>query len=412
MTLPILTAVAAGDATAAGKELMSTVLTAAKASMRVSSLADLAKPCRVEPITLIDQTIADQPYVTDLMKLTVSLFAGYYLQAVNMVMGVGKIDTLKVFDALNPERSIGGLAFEDFKGAVYDPATYSEGLPSLEAFSQPIRRGLIAEYSQEKFEAAWTEEAPMRAALEAADPSANGSKDKTNTASKDKEPKNSIGSNDAHKIYEAENLAIGKLLNVDVSSDGDKKKLPVLIKLIPAVVPSDTLVQIFTAGGRDTWAHRMFLVKSGQIKFWRDFVMGQDMIDAHMKAMMTDTKGVYKAIMDRRRNNVSKSVQTGRLSLADASNIAIISATTMKKSANTLFAKIEDKNMRDKIFDNSYLLMLMVVDERWGRVTIYHRGVDMSTSYRIEDVKMAEKSKGQDITEIFKLFNKQMHTNI
>lgn len=404
MSLPILTAAAAGDVSAAGKELMSTVLTAAKATMRVSSLADLAKPCRVEPITLIDQTIADQPYVVDLMKLTVSLFAGYYLQAVNMVMGVGKIDTLKVFDALNPERSIGGLAFEDYKGAVYDSATYREGLPSLEAFSRPVGRGLIAEYSQEKFEAAWAEEAPMRAALEAADPAG--------TAAKDKEPRNSIMSNDAHKIYEAENLAIGKLLNVDVSSDGEKKKLPVLIKLIPAVVPSDTLVQIFTAGGRDTWAHRMFLVKSGQIKFWRDFVMGQDMIDAHMKALMTDTKGVYKTIMDRRRNNVSKSVQTGRLSLADASNIAIVSATTIKKSANTLFAKIEDKNMRDKIFDNSYLLMLMVVDERWGRVTIYHRGVDLSTSYRIEDVKMAEKSKGQDITEIFKLFNKQMHTNI
>ena len=404
MSLPILTAVAAGDASSAGKELMSTVLTAAKATMRVSSLADLAKPCRVEPIALLDQSIADQPYIVDLMKLTVSLFAGYYLQAVNMVMGVGKIDTLKVFDALNPERSIGGLAFEQYKSAVYDSATYSEGLPSLEAFSRPLQRGLIAEYSQEKFEAAWKDEAPLRAAIEAADPA--------NTASKDKEPRNSISSNDAHKIYEAENLAIGKLLNVDVSSDGEKKKLPVLIKLIPAVVPSDTLVQIFTGGGRDTWAHRMFLVKSGQIKFWRDFVMGQDMIDAHMKALMTDTKGVYKTIMDRRRNNVAKSVQTGRLSLADASNIAIISATTLKKSANTLFAKIDDKNMRDKIFDNSYLLMLMVVDERWGRVTIYHRGVDLSTSYRIEDVKLAEKSKGQDITEIFKLFNKQMHTNI
>lgn len=402
MTLPIVAAAAAGDMKGLGKELMSTVLTAAKASTRVSSLADLAKPCRVEPITLIDQTIADQPYVVDLMKLTVSLFAGYYLQAVNMVMGVGKIDTLKVFDALNPERSLGGLAFEEYRGAVYDPATYSNGLPSLEAFSKPMSRGLIAEYSQEKFEDAWKEEAPYRASLE----------DDKGTEDSDKPPRNSISSSDAHKIYEAENLAIGKLLSVDVSSDGEKKKLPVLIKLVPAVVPSDTLVQIFTAGGRDTWAHRMFLVKSGQIKFWRDFVMGQDMIDAHMKSMMSDTKGVYKAIMDRRRNNVSKSVQSGRLSLADASNIAIISATTMKKSANTLLAKIDDKNMRDKIFDNSYLLMLMVVDERWGRVTIYHRGVDLSTSYRIEDVKLAEKSKGQDVTEIFKLFNKQMHTNI
>lgn len=403
MPLPIVAAAMAGNASVAGKELMSTVLTAGKAMSRVSSLADLAKPCRVEPITLIDQTIADQPYVQDLMKLTVSLFAGYYLQAVNMVMGVGKIDTLKVFDTLNPERSLGGLAFESHRATAYDPATYSNGLPSLESFSQPLRKGLVAEYSEEKY----------IASLEA---NKNGDSDesgkKNKTEDDDKAPKNSISSSDAHKIYEAENLAIGKLLNVEVASDGEKKKLPVLIKLIPAVVPSDTLTQIFTGGGRDTWAHRLFLVKTGQIKFWNDFVMGQDMIDAHMKALMTDRTGAYKAIMDRRRNNVSKSVQTGRLSLADASNVAIISASTLKKSANALFAKLDDKNMRDKIFDNSYLLMLMVVDERWGRVTVYHRGVDLATSYRIEDVKMAEKSKGQDITEIFKLFNKQMHTNI
>lgn len=393
MPLPIMAAAAvSGNASQVGKELMSTVLTAARATTQVSSLADLAKPCRVEPITIIDQTIADQPYITDLMKLSVSLFAGYYLQAVNMVLGVGKIDTLKVFDALNPERSIGGLAFENHRSTVYSRETYAEGLPSLEAFKQPMREGLLAEYSEEKF----------IASLE----------DSEDTAKEDTTPRNNISSSDSHKIYEAENLAIGKLLNVDITSDGEKKKLPVLIKLIPAVVPSDTIAQIFTAGGRDTWAHRLFLVKSGQIKFWRDLVMGQDMIDAHMKAMLSDRSGVYKTIMDRRRNNVAKSIQTGRLSLADASNIAIVSASTMKRTANALYSKIDDLAIRNKIFDNSYLLMLMVVDERWNRVTIYHRGVDISTSYRIDDIKLAEKSKGQDITEIFKLFNKQMHTNI
>lgn len=393
MPLPIMaTAIASGNASQVGKELMSTVLTAARSITQVSSLADLAKPCRVEPIVIIDQTIADQPYVTDLMKLSVSLFAGYYLQAVNMVMGVGKIDTLKVFDALNPERSLGGLAFENHRSTVYSRETYADGLPSLEAFKQPMREGLLAEYSEEKF----------IASLE----------DSEDTAKEDTTPRNNISSSDSHKIYEAENLAIGKLLNVDVQSEGEKKKLPILIKLIPAVVPADTITQIFTAGGRDTWAHRLFLVKSGQIKFWRDLVMGQDMIDAHMKAMLSDRTGVYKTIMDRRRNNVAKSIQSGRLSLADASNIAIVSATTMKRTANALYSKIDDISIRNKIFDNSYLLMLMVVDERWNRVTIYHRGVDISTSYRIDDIKLAEKSKGQDITEIFKLFNKQMHTNI
>lgn len=403
MPLPIVNSALRGDAAAVGRDLMTTVLTAAKSMSSISSLADITKPMRVEPVTIIDQTIADQPYVQDLLKLSVSLYAGYYLQAVNMVFGVGKIETLKVFDSLNPERSGSSvLGFENYRSAVFSKETYMNGIPTLEAFSQPLREGLLAEYSEEKYQASLEYHASLEAAPN--DPK----KDQSQT----KEPVNGMSSGDTGKIYEAENLAIGKTITVTVRSGKEEAKLPVTIKLIPAVIPSDTITHIFTAGGRDTWAHRLFLVKSGQIKFWKDFVMGQDMIDAHMKALMTDKSGTYKTILDRRRNNVVQAVSSGRLSLADASNIAIISSSTMKSAANTLYAKIDDINVRKKFFDNSYLLMLMTVDERWNRVTIYHRGVDMAASYRIDDIKVAEKNKGQDITEIFKMFSKQMHTNI
>lgn len=402
MPLPIVNSAIRGDAGAIGRDLMATVLTAAKSMSSISSLADITKPLRVEPITIIDQAIADQPYILDLLKLGVSLYGGYYLQAVNMVFGVGKIDTLKVFDTLNPERSgASALGFENFRTAVFSSETYANGLPALEAFAQPVRQGLIAEYSEEKYQA-------NKVALEAF----GGKDDDASDQKGDKSPVHGMSSTDSAKVYEAENLAVGKLINVEVKSGNEKAKLPVMIKIIPAIVPSDTITHIFTAGGRDTWAHRLFLVKSGQIKFWRDFVMGQDMIDAHMTALMTDKSGVYKTILDRRRNNVAQAIQSGRLSLADASNIAIISATTMKKSTNALYAKIDDVNVRKKFFDNSYLLLMMVVDERWNRVTIYHRGVDLASSWRIDDIKIAEKSKGQDITEIFKMFSKQMHTNI
>jgi len=385
MSLPISAATATGSSVVKG--LMSTVLNAAKSSMSINSLADLAKPCRVEPIAIIDNVLADQPYMQDLMKVATSQFAAYYLQAVNMVMGVGKIDTLKVFDSLNPVRSVAG----DIAGTVFSKENYVDGLPSIESFKQKVDQREIAEYSFEAFthgmEAAQVEEA--------------------------KKAVRSLSSSDTGKIYEVENLAVGKLLNVEIDGgDGVKAKLPVLIRLVPAVVPSEALTHIFVAGGRDSWSHRFFLVKTGQLHFWRDFVLGQDMIDAHMKALMTDRSGVYKEITDRRRNNVSKAVTSGRVSLADASNVAIISSSTLKTVASQLYSRMDDMAVREKIFDNSYLLMLMVVDERWNQVTIYHRGVDLTSKYRLDDIKMAEKNKGSDITELFKMFSKQMSTNI
>lgn len=385
MSLPISAATATGSSVVKG--LMSTVLNAAKSSMSINSLADLARPCRVEPIAIIDNVLADQPYMQDLMKVATSQFAAYYLQAVNMVMGVGKIDTLKVFDSLNPVRSVAG----DIAGTVFSKENYVDGLPSIESFKQRVDQREIAEYSFEAFtygmEAEKVEEA--------------------------KKAVRNLSSSDTGKIYEVENLAVGKLLNVEIDGgDGVKAKLPVLIRLVPAVVPSEALTHIFVAGGRDSWSHRFFLVKTGQLHFWRDFVLGQDMIDAHMKALMTDRSGVYKEITDRRRNNVSKAVTSGRVSLADASNVAIISSNTLKTTAAQLYARMDDMGVREKIFDNSYLLMLMVVDERWNQVTIYHRGVDLTSKYRLDDIKMAEKNKGSDITELFKMFSKQMSTNI
>lgn len=385
MSLPISAATATGSSVVKG--LMSTVLNAAKSSMSINSLADLAKPCRVEPIAIIDNVLADQPYMQDLMKVATSQFAAYYLQAVNMVMGVGKIDTLKVFDSLNPVRSVAG----DIAGTVFSKENYVDGLPSIESFKQKVDQREIAEYSFEAYtygmEAAQVEEA--------------------------KKAVRNLSSSDTGKIYEVENLAVGKLLNVEIDGgDGVKAKLPVLIRLVPAVVPSEALTHIFVAGGRDSWSHRFFLVKTGQLHFWRDFVLGQDMIDAHMKALMTDRSGVYKEITDRRRNNVSKAVTSGRVSLADASNVAIISSSTLKTVASQLYSRMDDMAVREKIFDNSYLLMLMVVDERWNQVTIYHRGVDLTSKYRLDDIKMAEKNKGSDITELFKMFSKQMSTNI
>lgn len=354
--------------------LMTVVHNIIKNNGSPSSLVDIARPARVEPIVLVDKVLVNQPYMVDVMKYATSTVAGYYLQAVNMLLGVGRIDTLKVFDALNPNRALGpGIG-----GALVSKEAYALGLPALESFNQKIPANLIA-----------------RASNESDSPTGNGMSADVSNA----------------RLTEIDSLSVGKLINVEVREGKDKAKIPVLIRLVPVEAPSDTLVQIMSAGGRESWAHRWFLVNSGQIRFWKDFVFGQDLIDEHMKALMNDKSGIYKAITDRRRNNFAKSVTTGQVSLADASNIAIVSSETLKATTNKLYGNIDDPAVRQKIFDNSYLMMLVVVNERYERVTIYHRGLDLATTYRYDELKAQEK-KGNEIGELFKMFSRQMQTNI
>ncbi|QBJ02627.1 virion structural protein [Pseudomonas phage Psa21] len=409
MVAPVLAAAGAvatsTAAQVAGNALMQTVFNLAKNGMQVSSLADLTKPARVEPLAIIDSTLVDQPYMTSLLKLATSNFAGYYLQAVNMILGVGRIDTLKVLDSLNPDRTLGfdtakmssrsgSPSNESFAAAAYDPRVYANGLPSLESFSKRVRPNLL--FSNEAFG-------------DIVDGIADDAEKAGYGADTSKQDASVVAGD---KVFEIENLMVGKLLNVEISDGTKSAKLPVLIRMIPAAVPPQSMVHMFSAGGRDSWAQRLFMVQTGQIKFWRDFVLGQDMIDEHFKALMNDKSGVFKMITDRRRNNSAKALQTGRVSIADASNVAIVSTETLKQATGKLFGKIEQESVRKAIFDNSYLLMLIVVDERWQRVQIWHRGVDLATTHKFDEIERTEKSKGPDITEMFKMFSRSMQTNL
>lgn len=371
--------VASSAADASFKGLIGTVARAAAAGASINSLADLAKPCRVEPITIIDKDLVHQPYMESLMKYGLSQFAGYYIQAVNMLMGVGKINTLKVFDSLNPERTFGTIS-----DVVFSKEAYSHGLPNFSKTAFNDYNRLIAHTINE---GSISNESKEEVGVKAAD----------NT-----------------RLLEVPNLSVGKLLNIKITDPTTQKSgdLPVIVRLVPAPIDSDVVTHIFTAGGKHSWSHRLFLAKTGQIRFWRDFVMGADLIDAHFNSLMKDKTGVYAEIHKRRTENTKKAIASGRVSMADASNIAIVSTETIRKSAGNLYGKIENSAVRKTIFDNSMLLMLMVVDNYHQRVTIYHRGLDISSTYRIDEIESKEKGRGSDITEIFKLFSKQMQSNI
>ncbi len=368
--MAFVAAAAGGFAAKGSKALLSALNNAKNNGVQVRSLADLARPARVEPLAIIDQDLSRNPFLEDLLKFSLSTFTGYYLQAVNMIMNVGKVNTLKVFDSLNPERSQGS-----FSNLVWSNEDFSAGLPVVAKSMLPNSRVI--------------------ASLESFDGS----------------PVTNLRADMPSKLHEADNLAIGKLINVDLTSEGETIKVPVIIRMVPAVVPSQTLTHIFTVGGTSGVLDRWSLVKAGQISFVQDFIFGADMIRAHRRALVNDKSGTYEKILDRRRNNVARAVATGTVSMADASNIAIVSKSTGKEIGRAMYGKLESSTVRQKLFDNSYLIVLMIVDPDREFVTVYHRDLDVESVYSFKEIKGLEKNKGQDITEIFKSFHQVLGSN-
>lgn len=97
------------------------------------SLVDYTSSARVEPIVLLDDTLRHQPYMTDILQSLVSIFSGYYLQAVSLSCNVGDIDTMRLLDKLNPNRDLGESAMSGMgRAARYlGNESYEEGLPTV-----------------------------------------------------------------------------------------------------------------------------------------------------------------------------------------------------------------------------------------------------------------------------------------
>lgn len=342
-----------------------------------NSLTDLSKLARVQPITIIDSDCAHLEYLSDVLQTTLSIFTGYYLQAIAIIGTVDSVKVIKTLASVNPTSQ--GYRTESFSQEYAEQdGTWKQ---SMEAYkwSLPTKKNSIA------FENA------------------------SATLSKD--------DGVSEKLREAVNLGVGKIINVTLadSDKGTKVTMPVSISLATNILPPKAVQSIITLDNKDTtFIERFHYWRAGRIEFWRDLVLCQDMIDERKRLMMKDNSGVYNEIVSRSNSSITNSVIniigaiTGTAALkrtptlATASNILIISDTTAKEVEAKLGGKLTNNNIRKNIFKSGYLMLIVVIDKQYERVTIYHRGIDLGSTMSLRDIKISNKGNGPDIMDIFK----------
>ena len=98
---------------------------------RSDSLVDYTQVARVEPIVLIDTECLYLDSISEIQQSILSIFAGYYLQAVAISTTVGKIEVMRHLDKLNPRRNVGDSA-ADTAGWLLAEESYKYALPTFE----------------------------------------------------------------------------------------------------------------------------------------------------------------------------------------------------------------------------------------------------------------------------------------
>lgn len=353
---------------------------------RSGSLIEYTQPTRVEPVVLLDDKLVSLPETSDILQSLSSIFAGYYLQAVALSVNVGNVDVIKLLDKLNPNRSLDDNLIE---GATNSKLRSSLGLASMEAYEHqlPVPGQAVG------LENFGMEAGSLYDALRSGK---GGDKSKSKTFSND----------DAMKTArDVTNLSVGKLLEVEVQSGDQRAVFPVSVRLITTAAPGAGIVHTLSVGSKDNSAKERFHAwRAGQLEFMRDLVMCQDLIDNHKDALLKDNSGIYSSTLKRRNKNRLSAILSGNPSVATASNLIVMDSSTQKDLERAIGGRLKDFRTRQKIFKNTYSMIMVVVNQDWDQVTFYHRGIDMPTELSINEIKAANRSKGPDVSEILKAY--------
>ena len=359
------------EGTLAAGSVLSTVMdTYAKTQaigshLKTSSLVSATSVARVEPIVIVDKDCLFLEYLPDILQSTQSIFVGYWLQALSLITNVGDVNVGRVLDKLNPNRKV------DTNGFLNTIVSAGIGKESLTYASESMKYKLPT------------------IAMEA----------KGDKSGKD----GAIAKVD--NVAELANLSIGKLINVTIKNNGQEAVIPISFRLMVNTLPPASCVQLLSQGSVDlSFSERWFKWRAGRISFIKDLVFCQDLIREQKRTLMTDKDGVYSEIAKRAKNSKLASFFSKNPSLAEASNIVVISEETAMQLRVKHNLNLDNFKDRQKIFDKTYAMILVVIDRNYERVNMYHYGISTSTSVGLRDIKVANKGSGPNIMEVLAAF--------
>ena len=395
-------------------------------SARHGSLVEATQTMRVQPLCVIDHTLSTSPILEPLNQNLLNLFSAYYLQAVARDNVVGKVSIFRRLDKLNPNRSKAESILNNAAVILNGmEGYYDTTLPCLPKLTNShVEREAIKSATESlvySMEAVHVGEGPAilgatdtTTTTEEAPAKQNGWQrigqsivDDINGVDKDGKPKNekasALSSGDTKELTQ---LAVGKILNVTFKEGNSELTVPVAVRLMTSLMLPNALVRLLNFGSRErdlTLKERWHAYKSGKIEFWRDFILAKDLKKQRVKDITADKDRVYQKIQARLLDNAAAGAMSANPSLSNMSNIIVINKPTLQELESVLGGKFSNFNLRERVFNNTGIMLFAVVDNDSQRVKIYHQSIEECTDVSFNEINRGSK-KDTDITDLLNVF--------
>ena len=347
------------------------------------SLAGYTAAARVEPSVFVGSDLIYKPWISDILQTTQSLFAGMWLTAADMVTAqINGVSVLQVLDPLNPNRD-----------------------PDYAAFAKNLakRVGVESEkryFSRENYKWALPTKKQIEMAMmarEADNTNGGGNNVRRNIEAVADDRLN-------RTINDASNLVAGKLLSIRTTIGNQVNDMRIALRMSVQEIPEEVLVELVGDKSiNQSFKERLFDVAAGKIG-WMDLIFCMDLFRERKRLLAKDKTEIVRQVRERQLKHKRAGLLTGNASMAEMSNIYVISTDTSDQLKARFGLDLDNFQQRQKAFENTSGMIFVVVDIDNERATFYTDTIARSTNIGLVDIKTANKAKDGNIMDIFNAY--------
>lgn len=347
------------------------------------SLAGYTAAARVEPSVFVGSDLIYKPWISDILQTTQSLFAGMWLTAADMVTAqINGVSVLQVLDPLNPNRD-----------------------PNYAAFAKNLakRVGVESEkryFSRENYKWALPTKKQIEMAMmarEADNTNGGGNNVRRNIEAVADDRLN-------RTINDASNLVAGKLLSIRTTIGNQVNDMRIALRMSVQEIPEEVLVELVGDKSiNQSFKERLFDVAAGKIG-WMDLIFCMDLFRERKRLIAKDKTEIVRQVRERQLKHKRAGLLTGNASMAEMSNIYVISTDTSDQLKARFGLDLDNFQQRQKAFENTSGMIFVVVDIDNERATFYTDTIARSTNIGLVDIKTANKAKDGNIMDIFNAY--------
>ncbi len=376
--------------------------------LKTTSLPQFTKPATIQSPMFIQDSLMEESITNDVINNLYNIYIGYVLTALNLASRVEGDRTIRdLISTVGTETDAIG-ALESFG----DADSLAEDFYNFGTEMGPKSRQRQRRASRKS----------KRAGLPNNTPNGTGKSNKyrnkgsgdSDDPSKKRSGSIRVGTSSAPINLDKLNklpIASGRILEVEFNlGDGKVAKAPVMIKFNPRIIPPEVVQYVVEANFKQSLHQRWLQMRSGEIRFIKDFIMNLDILDKREKALKKDKNNALGDIF-RQQNKaglrlILKAIFHKSPTYNIANSVLILNENDVARHSKKIGFNLLNIKDRTRFFAKTFTLFIVLIDPNYSQVSIFTNGISDVATYTFNEIKANASRDNFDLVEIMQALEK------